>query len=141
MGGLFSLVIPDLLEAMLIDDPVGAFPVHGVCGMWGVFCTWLFDSTDSVSLEAQMVGLVAIASWSWFAAFIIFLTSDWPPRLQAAATLSILKLVPTQGLGASPSAAFALPANSPAVKMAEKAAARASLCVIGRKSLASWPLA
>ena len=25
----------DLLESLRIDDPIGAVPVHGICGVWG----------------------------------------------------------------------------------------------------------
>ncbi len=35
------------VESAKIDDPVGAFSVHGVCGFWGLVATGLFATTSS----------------------------------------------------------------------------------------------
>ena len=32
----------DLLEYLRIDDPIGAVPVHMVCGIWGTMSLGLF---------------------------------------------------------------------------------------------------
>lgn len=40
-GVLVVLAIVEL-EKLKIDDPVGAFPVHGVCGVWGGLATGVF---------------------------------------------------------------------------------------------------
>jgi len=32
----------ELLDKFQVDDPVGAFPVHGVCGIWGTLCVGIF---------------------------------------------------------------------------------------------------
>ena len=36
----------DLLEFLRIDDPIGAWPVHGLCGVWGTLSLGLFASGD-----------------------------------------------------------------------------------------------
>lgn len=67
-----------LLDKLRIDDPVGAFPVHGVCGMWGLIACSLFgeaaywgtvggDATNPVygNPSAQFAGLFAIAGFSF----------------------------------------------------------------------------
>ncbi|WP_426574400.1 ammonium transporter [Aquihabitans sp. McL0605] len=38
IGGIAGILVPlgvDLLERLRIDDPIGAVPVHGICGIWG----------------------------------------------------------------------------------------------------------
>ena len=46
MIGLIAGVVvvwgTDLLEYLRIDDPVGAWPVHGLCGVWGTWSLGLF---------------------------------------------------------------------------------------------------
>ncbi len=52
-GALVVLAI-SWLNRMRIDDVVGAFPVHGVAGIWGTLAVGLFGTTD---LGAPMNGL------------------------------------------------------------------------------------
>ena len=35
IAGVVVVLGVDLLEWLRIDDPIGAWPVHGLCGMWG----------------------------------------------------------------------------------------------------------
>jgi Amt family ammonium transporter len=35
----------ELLDKLQIDDPVGAFPVHGICGIWGTLCVGIFGKS------------------------------------------------------------------------------------------------
>ena len=49
-----------VLEMLKIDDPVSAFPIHGVCGAWGLIACGVFGGKPMV---AQLTGLVAIAGW------------------------------------------------------------------------------
>ena len=35
-----------LLDKLRIDDPVGAFPVHGLCGVWGGIATGIFGEYE-----------------------------------------------------------------------------------------------
>jgi len=44
VAGVIVVVAVDVLEALRIDDPIGAVPVHGVCGIWGTLSLGLFAS-------------------------------------------------------------------------------------------------
>ena len=55
-----------------VDDPIGAFPVHGACGAWGLVMTGLFDMDrgwaygngfDAV-MGPNLLGLLCISSWA-----------------------------------------------------------------------------
>ena len=42
IAGVVAVMSTDLLEHLRIDDPVGAVPVHFVCGIWGTISLGLF---------------------------------------------------------------------------------------------------
>src|SRR5450755_2907866 len=45
LGGIAGVIVIlgiDLLEWLRIDDPIGAVPVHGICGIWGTLSLGLF---------------------------------------------------------------------------------------------------
>jgi len=44
VAGVLVVVAVDVLEALRIDDPIGAVPVHGVNGIWGTLSLGLFAS-------------------------------------------------------------------------------------------------
>ena len=44
IAGVLVILAVDLLEYLRIDDPIGAVPVHGVCGIWGTLSLGLFAS-------------------------------------------------------------------------------------------------
>jgi Amt family ammonium transporter len=44
VAGVIVILAADLLEFVRIDDPIGAWPVHGVCGIWGTLSLGLFAS-------------------------------------------------------------------------------------------------
>ena len=45
----------ELLDKLKIDDPVGAVPVHGLCGVWGTLCVGIFGKA---ALGLEHNGLV-----------------------------------------------------------------------------------
>jgi len=42
MAGIIVVLGVELLEWIRIDDPIGAIPVHGFCGIWGTLSLGLF---------------------------------------------------------------------------------------------------
>jgi Amt family ammonium transporter len=42
VAGVVVVLGVDLLEYLRIDDPIGAVPVHGMCGIWGTLSLGLF---------------------------------------------------------------------------------------------------
>jgi len=42
IAGVFVVLGVELLEWLRIDDPIGAVPVHGFCGIWGTLSLGLF---------------------------------------------------------------------------------------------------
>jgi len=58
-----------LLDKLKIDDPVGAWPVHGLCGIWGGIAAGIFGGHPIV---AQIIGSVAIPIWAFVTMYILF---------------------------------------------------------------------
>src|SRR5262249_16286673 len=44
VGGVIVVYAGELVEYLRIDDPIGAVPVHGICGIWGTLSLGLFAS-------------------------------------------------------------------------------------------------
>jgi Amt family ammonium transporter len=73
IAGVLVVLATFALEKCKIDDPVGAFPVHGLCGVWGVIAAAIFgDPASGVTMKGQVVGAVAIAAWAFIFCFILF---------------------------------------------------------------------
>jgi len=89
VGGIIVVFSVAALDAAEIDDPVGAFSVHGVCGVWGtvVIGLWgtavqgdgagmgLFNGGGITLLLVQALGAAAYAIWTlvtcWIARSVI----------------------------------------------------------------------
>ncbi len=61
VAGLLLLLSTEGLSRAGIDDPVGAVPVHLVCGVWGTLAVGLF--VPEVSIVAQVLGIVAVGAF------------------------------------------------------------------------------
>jgi Amt family ammonium transporter len=71
---VFSVAIVDSLK---IDDPVGAFSVHGTCGIWGTLAVGLFNEGKGLfyghgftQLGYQVVGVLAFAVFAIVTSYI-----------------------------------------------------------------------
>ncbi len=54
----------ELLEYLRIDDPVGAWPVHGVCGIWGTVSLGLFASGQYSAAGSSPIGVPTVVAKS-----------------------------------------------------------------------------
>ncbi len=71
IAGVIVVLGVVLLEKLRIDDPVGAFPVHGLCGVWGGIATGLFGFKDP-SLWVQTYSTLIVCAWSFFTMLAVF---------------------------------------------------------------------
>jgi Amt family ammonium transporter len=62
VGGLLVVAGILILDKLRIDDPVGAWPVHGLCGLWGGIATGIFGA-EKVFMT-QVIGSLAIIAWA-----------------------------------------------------------------------------
>ncbi len=60
-----------LLDMLRIDDPVGAFPVHGLAGVWGGIATGIFGLEKDFT--AQLIGSIAVPVYSFIVMFGVFM--------------------------------------------------------------------
>ena len=80
VAGVIVILATDLLEYLRIDDPCGAWPVHGACGIWGTWSLGLFATGQfgvptptgaDNSAGAVVAGVFYGGGWNQFIAQII----------------------------------------------------------------------
>jgi Amt family ammonium transporter len=77
IGAVAGLIVVGgikLLEILKIDDPVGAFPVHGLCGLWGGIAVAIFGDygDETGTWAAQLTGSLVIPVYAFITMFILF---------------------------------------------------------------------
>lgn len=79
IAGVLMMIGTHVLTSLKIDDPVGAFPVHGVSGVWGLLAVGLFASDGglftqgaSALLGTQALGALSIVAWTVVTSAIMF---------------------------------------------------------------------
>jgi Amt family ammonium transporter len=102
IAGIIVLLGVDLLEFLRIDDPIGAWPVHALCGLWGTLSlgffacgyhqasgsspngtpvvdphsaaalTGLFYGGGWLVVKAQLIGILCIHGATFIVAMIMF---------------------------------------------------------------------
>ena len=60
IAGVIVILGVDLLEFLRIDDPIGAWPVHGLCGIWGTLSLGLFASGEYAAGGSSPTGIPVI---------------------------------------------------------------------------------
>ena len=70
VGGVIVVYGTKFLLQLKIDDVVGAVPAHLFAGIWG---TLIVPATNAdASLSAQLIGVIAVNAFVFFAAYIIW---------------------------------------------------------------------
>jgi Amt family ammonium transporter len=71
IAGILVVYSVSLIDKLGIDDPVGAWSVHGTCGIWGTLAVGLFNMDKGLftgngfgQLGIQFVGVLAFAIFS-----------------------------------------------------------------------------
>ncbi len=90
VAGVLVLAGIVLLDKLRIDDPVGAWPVHGLCGVWGGIATGVFGAEKALS--SQIIGSLAIPAWAFLTMFALFMS------LKACGMLRVSKEEEIEGL-------------------------------------------
>ena len=79
VGGALVVAAIIALDKVRIDDPVGAFPVHGVCGIWGCLAIPIFaeyglnDAGEQYGTwGAQLIGTAVYCAWAFVTMFALF---------------------------------------------------------------------
>jgi Amt family ammonium transporter len=96
------------LEKCRIDDPVGAFPVHGVCGIWGCIAAAVFS--DDAQFVPQLVGSLVVPAFAFITMFALF------SGLKAINFLRVTAQEEQTGLDISEHGMHAYPAESAAIR-------------------------
>lgn len=69
VAGILVIFGARLLEKLQLDDAVGAWPVHGLCGIWGGLAAGIFGGHP---MKAQIIGSIAIPVWAFVTMFTLF---------------------------------------------------------------------
>ncbi len=64
VAGVLVIAGMELLEYLRIDDPVGAWPVHGLCGIWGTLSLGLFANGQYSAAGSSPFGVPNIVAKS-----------------------------------------------------------------------------
>lgn len=85
LAGALVVMAVEVVERMKVDDAVGAFAVHGVCGMFGTLAIGLFGVPALTGgaggllvgggveqLGVQAVGVIAVAIWASVTSGVMF---------------------------------------------------------------------
>ena len=72
IAGVILVFGISLLDKLKLDDPVGAIPVHLICGIWGTLAVGIFGEMASVEqFINQLIGVGVIGAFSCIMAIII----------------------------------------------------------------------
>ncbi len=76
-GAIFVLMFTLTQNKWKIDDVLGVWPLHGLCGAWGGVAAGIFGSKalgglGGVSISAQLIGTATGVVWALVAGFVVY---------------------------------------------------------------------
>lgn len=99
LGGVVMYLGTAVLRRARIDDPVGAVPVHGGAGIFGVLAVGLFATEGGLLmgggtglLATQVLGIAAIVAWTAATAGLLFVAMKFTVGLRVSAAEEIIGL-------------------------------------------------
>jgi Amt family ammonium transporter len=70
VGGIIAVIGTKLVEALTIDDVVGALPVHLLSGIWGTIAVAL--SNPDTTFRGQIIGTLSVVMFVFVASVIVW---------------------------------------------------------------------
>jgi len=77
IGGIAGALIVfavSFIDAIKLDDPVGAIAVHLICGIWGTLAVGIFSTNPEHTLLIQLTGVACYAVFCIITSFLIIFT-------------------------------------------------------------------
>lgn len=76
-GAIFVVLFTLTQNRWKIDDVLGVWPLHGLCGLWGgiaagIFGTRAFGGLGGVNFMAQLIGSLIGVGWALLAGFALY---------------------------------------------------------------------
>jgi ammonium transporter, Amt family len=76
-GAIFVLLFTLTQNRWKVDDVLGVWPLHGLCGAWGgiacgIFGTPALGGLGGVSLAAQLIGTLAGVAWAFGGGLVVY---------------------------------------------------------------------
>jgi ammonium transporter, Amt family len=76
-GAVFVLMFTLTQNRWKIDDVLGVWPLHGLCGAWGGVACGIFGlkslgGLGGVNLSAQLIGTAAGVAWALIGGFVVY---------------------------------------------------------------------
>ena len=74
VAGVLIVFAVSFIDAVKLDDPVGAIAVHLICGIWGTLAVGLFSTNPEHTFLIQLTGVACYAVLCIVSSFLIFYT-------------------------------------------------------------------
>jgi ammonium transporter, Amt family len=76
-GAIFVIMFTLTQNKWKIDDVLGVWPLHGLCGTWGGIAAGIFGAKalgglGGVSLQAQLIGTAMGVAWALLGGFVVY---------------------------------------------------------------------